>query len=55
MQTGDKAYQSGDLEEAKYLGRRATVSYFIGTVLGVLVLTGVILVSVYFVQDQLGQ
>lgn len=55
MQVGDDAYKNGDVDEAKSLGRKATVSYFIGAVLGVLVLTGVIMISVYFVQDQLIQ
>ncbi|XP_048744805.1 uncharacterized protein LOC125657924 [Ostrea edulis] len=55
MQLGDKAYKNGDVDEAKLLGRKATVSYCIGAVLGVSVLTTVILISVYFVQDQLGQ
>lgn len=55
MQVGDDAYKNGDVDEAKSLGRKATVSYFIGAVLGVLVLTGVIMISVYFVQDQLVQ
>ncbi|XP_061170319.1 uncharacterized protein LOC133179626 [Saccostrea echinata] len=55
MQLGDKAYKNGDVDEAKFLGRKATVSYFVGAVLGVLVLAGVIMISVYFVQDQLDQ
>jgi hypothetical protein len=55
MQLGDKAYQNGDVDEAKLLGRKATVSYLIGTVLGLAVLATVILISVYVVQDQLGQ